>query len=350
MEKILILVPFLSGNGGTETVLKMVLGNKKFLRESAVIDVFIMGSGNNKNWAAKVSSNVNVNFLSKNKLFQFINLGKLLTTGNYSCVICLSTTLLFLTSTFRKTFRLKFKLMSWIHFSLISEKTVNVNKLRLADINLVISSGIFKQFKKLGIPERKLRLVYNPVAPQSGTVSENKDTDVLKLVYVGRITLDGQKNLRELFYALKKVTKINVLLHIYGAGEISKCKEVIRDMGIEHKIIWHGWVKKPWEDIDNIDALVLTSKYEGFPMTLLEALSHGVPVISSNCPTGPEDIVTKSNGFLYKMGDSEELSLILENFKEEFSTSHEKLKNTIAKFYVNEYIETLNKAILEENG
>ena len=56
-------------------------------------------------------------------------------------------------------------------------------------------------------------------------------------------------------------------------------------------ITWHGWVDKPWEKINSASCTLLLSKFEGFPMVILESLSYGIPVISSDCPTGPEDLI-----------------------------------------------------------
>lgn len=58
------------------------------------------------------------------------------------------------------------------------------------------------------------------------------------------------------------------------------------------------------QDIEKVSALLLTSSFEGFPMTLLEALSWGIPCISADCVSGPADIIQPDvNGHLYQPGD-----------------------------------------------
>ncbi|MDE9571749.1 glycosyltransferase, partial [Xenorhabdus bovienii] len=82
-------------------------------------------------------------------------------------------------------------------------------------------------------------------------------------------------------------------------------------------IFWHGWVKEPWsfvqESIVEVSSLLLTSKNEGFPMVLGEAISYGIYCISSDCQTGTTDIIKKyRNGELYPVGDVKELAHILQ--------------------------------------
>ncbi|WP_170684982.1 glycosyltransferase, partial [Escherichia coli] len=73
-------------------------------------------------------------------------------------------------------------------------------------------------------------------------------------------------------------------------------------------MVWHGCQKHPWkvvrQDIKKVSALLLTSSFEGFPMTLLESMSWGIPCISADCVSGPGDIIQPDvNGHLYQPGD-----------------------------------------------
>ena len=67
--------------------------------------------------------------------------------------------------------------------------------------------------------------------------------------------------------------------------------------------------KNPYPYIKLSDALILSSKYEGLPNVLLEALTLGKPIISSDCPTGPKEILLNGKGgLLYNVGDYNSLS------------------------------------------
>ncbi|MCV5863741.1 glycosyltransferase, partial [Escherichia coli] len=75
---------------------------------------------------------------------------------------------------------------------------------------------------------------------------------------------------------------------VLGDGsDFEKCQAYGRGLNIDDRIVWYGWQQHPWklvqQDIKKVSALLLTSSFEGFPMTLLEALSWGIPCISADC-------------------------------------------------------------------
>ena len=112
--------------------------------------------------------------------------------------------------------------------------------------------------------------------------------------------------------------------------------------------MWYGFVDNPWKAVDNATALVLTSKYEGLPMVLCEAISHGVYVVSANTSTGPEDIVTPDNGKLYSLGNHEKLSTILQSIVNGTHLPDQSvIQNTAQKFSPDAYIARFNNAIMK---
>ncbi|MFT8372829.1 MAG: glycosyltransferase [Liquorilactobacillus satsumensis] len=110
-----------------------------------------------------------------------------------------------------------------------------------------------------------------------------------------------------------------------------------------------GWVTNPWQQLKEMDALLLSSNYEGFPMVILEAISRGVPSISYDCPTGPADIIIDGvNGYLTAMTPAalaEKITLLAQH-KDNFTPAT--LKDSLAKFYVDNY-ERRFVAALQEN-
>lgn len=333
--KIAIITPFLSGNGGTESVLESLLYNGLYDNNEKQVNLIILGSGINKDWLSRIDSSVSVNILSKNKCINWVLLIFQILFGDYDRIICLSTKIIKFTYLLRKVTNLKYFIFSWIHFSLIDESTVDYNVLNLADYNLAISTGIYKQMEKLGISKNKIKLIFNPVFPKNRIIASSHGSKI-KVAYIGRVMLNGQKNLQELFNSLRLLEDDTVVVHLYGTGDIKECKRFIEKNNIKQEFIWHGWINNPWDDIDTMDFIVLTSLFEGFPMTLLESISYGVPVVSSNCPTGPADIINQENGFLYESGDIWSLSKYIKRFDKEIFNRND-VKKTSKMFYVNEY-------------
>uniref|UniRef100_A0A182SZJ6 Glycosyl transferase family 1 domain-containing protein n=1 Tax=Anopheles maculatus TaxID=74869 RepID=A0A182SZJ6_9DIPT len=106
-------------------------------------------------------------------------------------------------------------------------------------------------------------------------------------------------------------------LHVVGDGaDLFQCQQYAEKLGFAGRVLWHGWQARPWlyakTNIGDLKALVLTSAFEGLPMTLLEAMAHGVYCVSSDCPTGPADVIDGINGRLYPVKQQAELTKILQ--------------------------------------
>lgn len=336
-NKIAIVTPFLSGKGGTETVLKKLLTSRTII-ESNDITLIVLGGTNDDKWLEGLTG-IKIIIGTNNIFNAALQFAKIIKSNYFSKIIFLSTKQLFMGYVFRMIYRRKYKILSWIHFSIYHEHTVKTKYLKYADEHLAISTGIKQQLIEIGIPNNRIKVIYNPVDRQEKTVLSCVNSEILKIGYIGRITFKGQKNIKELLDSIVLVRNRTLEIHLFGEGEIEQCKRYIKEKHIKHKFVWYGWVNNPWEEINTLDLVVQTSKYEGLPMVLLESISYGVPVIAANCPTGPEDIVTENNGFLYTLGDSTKLAEILITFnKLKFNTAT--TKNSINKFYKDNYIKT----------
>lgn len=114
----------------------------------------------------------------------------------------------------------------------------------------------------------------------------------LKLLYVGR--LSNEKRLDIIIDAVKILIdkKYDLNLNIVGVGpELKGLTKKICDYSIQNNVNLLGF-KKPFEYYVNSDLLLLSSILEGFPLVIQEAASYGLPVLSTDCLTGPRELLT----------------------------------------------------------
>jgi len=134
-----------------------------------------------------------------------------------------------------------------------------------------------------------------PFYPQQGSSCENK-----QVIFVGR--LNEQKGLEYLVDTWAKVNKKHPdwALHMYGDGEQKQMlSQLIKEAGLERTVIVHQPTPIIMDKYLESSAFLLTSRFEGLPMVLIEALACGLPVVSFDCPWGPADIIRNGeDGFL----------------------------------------------------
>lgn len=126
------------------------------------------------------------------------------------------------------------------------------------------------------------------------------------MISVGR--LDNQKGFDRLIEIWKEFEKINKewQLEIYGEGPLKKELQNKIDVNRLKNIKLMGSTDKIQEKIEKSKLYLMTSRYEGLPMVLIEAMTLGVPCISFDCKTGPRDIIKNGeNGFLIEDGNNE---------------------------------------------
>jgi len=182
---------------------------------------------------------------------------------------------------------------------------------------IIVNSKEFKnQFYKFF--NRKPVLIYNPVfdLKKLNFLSKekiknsffDKNKKYLKIINVARLT--KQKDHLTLLKAIKLASKkIKLKLIIIGKGkEKNKIINYINSNKLNHIVKLLDYIKNPMPYIKHSDIFILSSKFEGLPNVLIEAQSQKKIIISSNCPTGPSEILLKGKlGFLYKTEDYNDL-------------------------------------------
>lgn len=240
-------------------------------------------------------------------------------------------------------------LISWLHYSLDHKK--HAAQALVADHHLAISSGIKQQLIKRGVPAERISVIFNPVTPQTIVIPRPAQGENAVFIYVGRLKFEGQKRLKDMLDAFAGVTG-KWECHFIGDGsDAETCKAYAQQLGINQQTHWHGWQADPWGYIQNhiktVSAFVMSSAFEGLPMTLLEAMSYGIYCVSSDCPSGPGDIIRNGvNGQLYPVRDLDKLQAILSSIIVSREISDVKtIKASIHDFYDDNYYRTFKKVI-----
>ncbi|NUU67653.1 lipopolysaccharide 1,6-galactosyltransferase [Enterobacteriaceae bacterium BIT-l23] len=354
--KIAFVGEAVSGFGGMETVIRKVI--KTFMEETPSIDCrmffFCRNDSMDKQWlveGAGVSySYSSIKISALRRIRHIRTFASWLRKERPDVVICIDMIACLLVNRARLRAGMHFPLFSWPHFSLDHKK--HADCVIHADLHLAISSGIQKQLMARGVPQQKTYLIYNPVSEQQTVIPAPGSSDVPTFLYIGRMKFEGQKRIKDLLDGLARFES-PWKLHVIGDGsDYARCREYAKTLNIDERICWYGWQLDPWklvrQDIKAVTALLLTSAFEGFPMTLLEAMSFGIPCVSSQCVSGPEDIIQNGrNGWLYPPGDLDKLVAVLHRVsKEGIEVDREMIKASIHRFYDRVYFEKLKQIIV----
>lgn len=335
--QIAIISSALSGRGGMETVFK----NTYSLVQNTELSVkFIFTDGVKKTEYLDNFNKSDYFYHSHHNIFsECFFLIRVLRSQSFDCIIATSKKTLILTHYILLLLGLKIPLVSWIHFP-VSKDGMDIDLSKYGDAHFAISKRIYQQIKNKGVIDSNIYYLPNFVWKSDKTIGSS---DTPKYVYVGRVQFLEQKNLKELIDGITRLDD-DWSIDIYGAGQgVSKCQEYIRQKYPDYsgRFCWKGWSNDPWVDIHEATALVLTSKTEGMPMTLLESISHGLPVVSADCPTGPADIIQPGiNGYLYQMGNIQELADDLNKIYKD-TLDRDNVKRSIFQFNDDAYFQTL---------
>ncbi|MBH9538457.1 glycosyltransferase [Novosphingopyxis sp. YJ-S2-01] len=168
---------------------------------------------------------------------------------------------------------------------------------RRADGLTAVSEGVADDVATLiGLPHEYFEVIYNPLLLPAEPVSEDDMRDLWpdrthRLLAVGE--LKNQKNFSLLLEAMAILRKRgDISLVILGEGE---CEEELRQqmnaLGLSDCVTFAGFHKDIWRFFNAADLFVLSSDYEGLPTVLIEALHAGLPIVSTDCPSGPDEIL-----------------------------------------------------------
>jgi len=168
--------------------------------------------------------------------------------------------------------------------------------------NSVYINKDLKESFKVNMP---MSVIYNPIGvdenerkiPEAITV-----TKTLKFINVGSIY--GAKNQMMIVNTLTLLNKEDFHFVQAGVGEMEdELKAYINELGLDNQVTFLGKIDNVKEQLINSDCFVLSSKTEGFPNVVLEAMSVGLPVISTNCMSGPLELINDNEPVDIKEGE-----------------------------------------------
>ncbi len=169
---------------------------------------------------------------------------------------------------------------------------------RHADFVTVLTSYDIDFYKKL-----KSNVIVMP-NPCSFTPIENSNKQREKVILaVGNLDRYQHKGFDNLISFIEPILKSNPdwILKIIGGGDTGKnhLKNIAINLNITEQVVFAGFQSNVAEIMDASEIFILSSRYEGLPMVLLEAMSQGMACIAYDCKTGPSDIITNEvNGLL----------------------------------------------------
>jgi glycosyltransferase involved in cell wall biosynthesis len=201
---------------------------------------------------------------------------------------------------------------------LVEQNTVSANQSKLkraklvellmkflyprADVVAGVSAGVARDLEQyLGLKKETVKVLNNPVVNEDLITQSQTSLDhpwfaanrPPVFIAVGR--LNPQKDFPNLLNAFAQVRKQQeARLIILGEGEERlKLEAMIDNLGIGEDVSLPGFVKNPYAYMKHASCFVLSSRQEGLPTVLIEAMACGCPVVSTDCPSGPEEILNR---------------------------------------------------------
>ena len=223
-----------------------------------------------------------------------------------------------------------------------------------ADGIVAVSQGVATDLAQITrLPADRIQVIYNPViVPQLFTLAKEpidhpwfKPGEPPVVLGVGR--LYPQKDFPTLIRAFAQARQVRpARLMILGDGpEREQLTALIEELGLTDSVALPGFIQNPYPYMAKASVFVLSSAWEGLGNVLIEAMAVGTPVISTNCESGPAEILDQGkHGFLAPVGDSqaiaESILSVLAGHARTIETSW--LDQFTAETCVQKYLDVLN--------
>lgn len=235
---------------------------------------------------------------------------------------------------------------------------------KFADKIIAVSKGVKEDLiNELNLKESKIDVIYNPVIDETITMKSNEkinlpfDAKYPVIISAGRMV--SQKDFPTLIKAFIKVLeKKEARLIILGevdknSIDYEEVNQLMEKSVITDKVYLPGFVKNPFVYFNNSNVFVLSSKWEGLPGVLIQAMACGCSIVSTNCKSGPNEILDNGKyGSLVPIGDynkmAEEIISKIENptsRKELIKRAQDFNVKNSAENYINCFENVVNESI-----
>tara|TARA_B100001057_G_scaffold493954_1_gene589482 strand:- start:4845 stop:5996 length:1152 start_codon:yes stop_codon:yes gene_type:complete len=217
----------------------------------------------------------------------------------------------------------------------------------------------FELLKKMKlIDEEKLKVLYDPILNLKDINSQKKNHEVFNFenkkffLAIGRLT--KQKNFEFLIKCFEKILikEKDLLLIIIGTGEDEdKLKNFIKKKKLQNNIFLIGYKNNVFKYFEKCEAFILSSLWEDPGFVIIEAMFSNCFVLSSDCPSGPKEIIGKNNGILFKNNSIKDFLSKYGHFKNLSNSEKKKIiinsKKSLKKFtligHYNSIVDILKK-------
>lgn len=189
----------------------------------------------------------------------------------------------------------------------------------LADAVVAVSSGVAEDLpKSIGLDGRKVHVIYNPVVAPTLEKAAAADPEhpwlrdasgIPVIVGVGRLI--QQKDFETLIRAFQiaRRTRLCRLLILGEGPERARLEALVADLELKEDVDLPGFSENPFAIVARCSLFVLSSKWEGLPNALIEAFALGAPLVATDCPSGPREILEDGRyGLITPVGDVEAMA------------------------------------------
>jgi glycosyltransferase involved in cell wall biosynthesis len=321
-KKIMFFMYSLHDGGAQRTIVNIINNIDKEKFEV----LLVLGSNLNNIYLDFLNPNIRICNLNSTKLrYCVVKLAKMIRKENPS--------LLFTTLNDNNITLLVAKMLSFVKTSAIVREASNRSQSgRVTFLNRMatyltynfFASGVVALSKgvkddlttNFRIQEKKINVIYNPVEVQEIRCKSNELIDDIDfhegektIIAIGRLV--DAKDYTTLLKSFQNVSdKEKVRLLILGKGLLeNKLRRLADELGISDKVNFLGYKSNPYKYLKKSEIFVLSSKWEGFGHVIVEAMACGVPVIATDCKSGPREIIENNRyGILVPVGDVEKLA------------------------------------------